>query len=837
MPTSPVSHLRRTTVTYGLLVALFVVLLQPTAGLSLANGDAVVYSDTLDPAFQNWSFQTTVNLTTSSPTHGGSAHAIAVTYQPGNWGALWLVRPGGNISLAGYTALRFAIHGGSAGGQQIRVQVGTGTNYPTNQVDLTTYLPGGPVAGEWRVVTIPLADLNVAGGFLGSIAFQSAVNSGQATFYLDDLHLLAGTEPPPEPGVSATIRIQTDGNTIPISPYLLGSNLPVWLNPTKLANETFRTYTAAAGIRLLRLPGGSWSNRYGWLSCELGQNQPGAVPCSDWFWAARPSDVIAFLRATGTQGLWVVNPNGTSKEAAALVAFFNGDVNDHRPIGVDVRGTDWRTVSYWAQLRAARGYPEPVGIKLWEFGNEIYGGKPTTGGGLCQPWGWEEVWTCDGTEYVLGKGSGAQRREGYLEFRAAMRAVDPTILVGAVGFENPGDPHNPSWQNYNNWGNKVIAAAGDALDFYAIHPYPYDYPPANNATGYAAILAKPQEHFRTIRTAINAAFDALASGRRAPIAVTEYNLVAMQDQDNAQLMTRAINALFLADSIGQAIQHGYTIFTQWDLANGRASNGTEYGLLHEDNNFYRAPHYYVYPLWARFGTHMLPVTTSLNSASEAAVYAGRVNATTLSLLVINKMARPITATVTADGETIVGGSAYEVRTDSPTAQSVTYNGVANPSATLSEPPRTLQATEGNLTVTFAPWSITLVHAEIEAATGPRLMPASTTLSGRPGEAVSYTLTVTNRGSTATTFTVTVSGNHWPTNVPATIGPLAAGASTTFHVAVTIPDDQTGVHTDTATVTVTAQNDPTKSAQAVVTTIRARFRLFVPLVTVGSSVPR
>lgn len=74
------------------------------------------------------------------------------------------------------------------------------------------------------------------------------------------------------------------------------------------------------------------------------------------------------------------------------------------------------------------------------------------------------------------------------------------------------------------------------------------------------------------------------------------------------------------------------------------------------------------------------------------------------------------------------------------------------------------------------------------------------------------------------------GNHWPTNVPATIGPLAAGASTTFHVAVTVPDDQIGVHTDTATITVADQHDPTQLAQTVVTTLRARFRLFVLLVT-------
>lgn len=698
-----------------LLFALCILVLQGGMPPATAQGDWLIYDDALNAAFQSWSFDVQLNVAATSPTYGGSARSIAVTYQPGNWGALWLVRPGGDIDLSGYTAIRFAIHGGTAGGQSIRVQAGPGTAYPAaNEVSLNDYLPGGPVVNAWRVITIPLSALNLSGGSLGSVAFQSGVNSGQPTFYLDDLRLIAGQEPPsPTPAISATIRIQTSGTMTPVNPSILGSNLPAWLGPQRLENATFRARTRASGIRLLRLPGGSWSNAYGWLSCEMGQDQPGAQPCY-WRWAARPTDFIAFLRAAGAEGLWVVNPNGTSKEAAALVAFFNGRVDDNRPIGVDIRGADWYTVGHWAQLRAAHGNPEPVGIRFWEFGNEVYGGKPSTGGALCQSWGWEDVWTCDGTEYVLGKGSGSARHEGYLEFRAAMRAVDPTIWIGAVGYEEPGDPNNPGWWNYNNWGIKAISAAGASLDFYSIHPYPYFQPPANNASGYAEILARPQSQFREIRADLDAAFDAFANGRRAPVAVTEYNLVSVQEQDNAQLMTRAVNALFLADAIGQAIQRGYALFNQWDLANGRAGNGTEYGLMHEDNNYYRAPQYYAFPLWARFGGVMLPVTTTLNAATQASVYAGRVNSTTLSVLVINKMATGITATLAVEEGTILRGRVYEVRAASPSAQSVTYNGVSTPSDALDEPPTLVNAAQGQLTLVLAPWSITLVHVDLEA---------------------------------------------------------------------------------------------------------------------------
>jgi hypothetical protein len=66
------------------------------------------------------------------------------------------------------------------------------------------------------------------------------------------------------------------------------------------------------------------------------------------------------------------NPNATSKEAAALVAFFNGYVTDTRTISVHIKGTNWYIVGRWAALRAIGDNPQPIGIKFWEFGNEVY---------------------------------------------------------------------------------------------------------------------------------------------------------------------------------------------------------------------------------------------------------------------------------------------------------------------------------------------------------------------------------------------------------------------------------------------------------------------------------
>ena len=54
-----------------------------------------------------------------------------------------------------------------------------------------------------------------------------------------------------------------------------------------------------------------------------------------------------------------------------------------------------------------------------------------------------------------------------------------------------------------------------------------------------------------------------------PIAITEHNLVASIDNDDEQLMAQAVNAFYLAETIGQMAVNGVTIADQWNFANGR----------------------------------------------------------------------------------------------------------------------------------------------------------------------------------------------------------------------------------------------------------------------------
>ena len=115
-----------------------------------------------------------------------------------------------------------------------------------------------------------------------------------------------------------------------------------------------------------------------------------------------------------------------------------------------------------------------------------------------------------------------------------------------------------------------------------------------------------------------ASVDANASGCEIPVAITEYNLFSFQDMDNGQLMKQAVNMLFMADTMGQMMVTGVDIANQWDLANGEAGNGTDYGLMRADN-YNRNPQYYVFPLWAKFGNTLLPVNNPLSAATRLSV--------------------------------------------------------------------------------------------------------------------------------------------------------------------------------------------------------------------------
>jgi hypothetical protein len=247
------------------------------------------------------------------------------------------------------------------------------------------------------------------------------------------------------------------------------------------------------------------------------------------------------------------------------------------------------------------------------------------------------------------------------------------------------------------------------MDFYVIHEYAYFNPPTN----YTELLARPQAMWGSMMNIVQAGFDQYAGGRRVPVAVTEYNLFSVEGMDPGQWMSRAVNGLFIADSLGQMMLHGFAMAHQWDIAHAEGSTPPGYGLM-QASTYSRSPQYYALHIWSHFGDTMLPVNNPLPADTQLSVYAGRVDGNTLTFLAINKTGSSIETQIELVGVTeVAGGQVYSIQANSLDDMAVTYNGVSNPSNDLSNaPPTILSPASGTLAYTFNPYSITLLEIEI-----------------------------------------------------------------------------------------------------------------------------
>lgn len=179
----------------------------------LAQTNLQIYTDALQPGWEDWSWSATRDFNSSGAVHSGTkAASVSLTA----WGALSLYHAA--IDTSTYTNLSFWIHGGSVGGQQLRIYAELAGS-AQSAVDLPVL-----TANSWQQVNLSLSALGVANQpNFNRFSIQDRVGTTVPTFYLDDLMLMAGTNvSTPGTGAPVAITINAALNQRPISPLIYG---------------------------------------------------------------------------------------------------------------------------------------------------------------------------------------------------------------------------------------------------------------------------------------------------------------------------------------------------------------------------------------------------------------------------------------------------------------------------------------------------------------------------------------------------------------------------------------------------------------------------------------
>ncbi|WP_240360786.1 hypothetical protein [Pyxidicoccus caerfyrddinensis] len=93
------------------------------------------------------------------------------------------------LDLSLYQSMELWVHGGSAGGQAVRLVLHDGSQ-ALGSIRLDTALGGPIAAGSWQKVSIPLSSLGISSGTLQDLYFQDDSGADQPVVFLDDISLI-----------------------------------------------------------------------------------------------------------------------------------------------------------------------------------------------------------------------------------------------------------------------------------------------------------------------------------------------------------------------------------------------------------------------------------------------------------------------------------------------------------------------------------------------------------------------------------------------------------------------------------------------------------------------
>ncbi|TXK34301.1 cellulose binding domain-containing protein [Nonomuraea sp. C10] len=290
----------------------------------------------------------------------------------------------------------------------------------------------------------------------------------------------------------------------------IGTNHAIW--DTHLGSDQTADLLKEAGVKLLRYPGGSYSDIYHWAD----HTAPGGyvAPNTDF------DTYMAGVRRTGAKAMVTANyGTGTAEEAAAWVRYAN----------------------------VTKGY----GVKYWEIGNENYGNGH-----------YGAAWEADDHPDK----SPAEYARHVVAYADAMKAVDPTIKIGAVLTTPANWPDAIVAEgDAGSWNQVVLSAAGSKIDFVVLHWYPG----ALDRTGHVPDMVQLARE--------QIARYAGPGAERIGIAMTEFNTGSSSNGTNTQP-----GALAAADAYATLLANGVFTVDWWNVRNGigavtEVEGHTDYG--------------------------------------------------------------------------------------------------------------------------------------------------------------------------------------------------------------------------------------------------------------------
>jgi hypothetical protein len=461
-------------------------------------------------------------------------------------------------------------------------------------------------------------------------------------------------------------------------------------------------YLRAAGVTAARFPGNHGvADLYHW-STKTTTRYKGSEP--GYFAPESNFGNFALFAEKLGQGVIVVNyganldgaGGGEPAEAAAWVAYANGDSADQRALGKDSTGEDWHTVGYWASLRGQAPlttddglnflrlqHPRPFAFRLWQVGDQVYnngfyGGDHTGNADLhaAAPTGPKDF----GKLKNDAKLSPAAFAENLKAFAQAMKAVDPSIQIG-VALTTPPDGERAA----PDFNKNVLKGACASIDFVSLEWMQQPLlPPDWKTLNEASLLTDSNANFAAILTPLLDDYRKLCPKDHAPkLAFAPAGVATWPKVEHP-----VVKALWVADAYATLIESG-TVNIGWTEMYGDS-------MLSGDRKKF-GPAYYglqMLHILARNPGDLLLEANS-NMASQLSIHATHRRDGIVGLMLINKDPKnPAIVKVTLkNGATGTAGKRFDYGNEQFAA-----------GAQMAQNPFTLTGNE--FTVTVPPYTIT-----------------------------------------------------------------------------------------------------------------------------------